>query len=87
MNGWEGVSLGNFSAVKLKGSFTTFDADDVFWHEFGHTKDSRLFGPLYLPIMGLFSGWDWMRELTGGWTENWAVEYSKRYRKRRGIPF
>jgi len=81
------VSLGNFSVIKLSGTFTNFDVDDVFWHEFGHTKDSRLFGPLYLPVMGIFSAWKDMRELSGGWTENWAKRYSERYRKRRGIPF
>ena len=54
-------------------------------HELGHTKQSRLFGWLYLPLVGLPSisraGYAWLyREITGrswtkyydGYPEDWA---------------
>jgi RHS repeat-associated protein len=83
---WWGVSLGNFSAVKLRGSFTDFDTGD-FWHEFGHTIASRSLGPFYLPVMLLCSATEWGLNWSGEWTENWANRYSERYRRRNKNPF
>lgn len=53
-------------------------------HEFGHVLQSRILGPLYLPVIGLFSLIHaWLNEVIGCckkypdgyyhfWTEKWA---------------
>ena len=80
MKGWRGVSLGNFNTIKLGGAFTDLN-ENIFWHEYGHTRDSRLFGPFYILIIGIPSA-------SGAqWTEDRADEYSRRYRRRHRIPF
>lgn len=43
-----GVSLGEYRVIGIH-----YDRDDVLKHEYGHTKQSRLLGPLYLLIIGL----------------------------------
>jgi len=57
-------------------------------YEYGHTFDSHLFGPLYLPIVGLSSALN-LKGYIGGnpdtfWTEkraeNWASWYLRRMR-------
>jgi hypothetical protein len=55
-----GISLGNYIILSESyGDKTT--RQDVWDHEWGHTRDSRLFGPLYLIIIGLPSLiWAWM---------------------------
>jgi hypothetical protein len=49
----------------------------LFMHEYGHYRQSRLWGPLYLPLIGLPSA------LGAHWTELDANRRSARYLKRR----
>ena len=42
-----GISLGNYIIMRYK------DTGDGMKHEYGHSVDSRRFGPLYLLIIGL----------------------------------
>lgn len=44
-----GISLGNYIILRRT------DFGDSMKHEFGHSRQSRLLGPLYLIIIGLFS--------------------------------
>ena len=55
-----GISLGNY--VILSKTYKDKKRHVKVWdHEWGHTRDSRLFGPLYLIIIGLPSIiWAWM---------------------------
>ncbi|MEO1022911.1 MAG: RHS repeat-associated core domain-containing protein [Bacteroidota bacterium] len=53
-----GVSIGNFINLnigdEIDGSFEDRVINDpLFMHEYGHTFDSQIFGPLYLPVVGL----------------------------------
>lgn len=64
-NGW-GVSLGNFLNISIPNQITgNFEnwvtSEPLFMHEYGHTTDSRLFGPLYLFAVGIPSaaGAEW----------------------------
>lgn len=71
MNG--AVSLGNYVFI----SKWVIDKEAVYDHEFGHCIQSRILGPLYLPIVGLFSGIHCMLYSGDGtyykfWTEAWA---------------
>ena len=50
MNG--GVSLGNYIFLSEKSGLR----EPVYDHEFGHCIQSRILGPLYLPIVGLCKG-------------------------------
>ncbi len=54
-----------------------FPADELFHrllvHEYGHTVQSLLLGPLYLPLIGLPSAW-------------WATR-GGRLRRERGLPY
>ena len=43
------VSLGNYVFIKAKLSIIT----DTWNHEWGHTRQSRILGPLYLLVIGL----------------------------------
>ena len=55
-----GISLGNY--VILSNSYRDKNRYQKVWnHEWGHTRDSIMFGPLYLIIIGLPSLiWAWM---------------------------
>lgn len=71
MNG--GVSLGNYIFLSEKSGLR----EPVYDHEFGHCIQSRILGPLYLPIVGLCSGLHCMlHKRTNNyydfWTEKWA---------------
>ena len=47
-----GISLGNY--VILSKDLKNKNISSKTWdHEYGHTRDSRIFGPLYLIIIGL----------------------------------
>ena len=47
-----GISLGNY--VILSDYYKDKKSSHKTWnHEWGHTRDSRLFGPLYLIVIGL----------------------------------
>ena len=53
-----GMSLGNFIYIsiddRINDSFRErLISDPLFMHEYGHSFDSRLFGLLYLPLIGL----------------------------------
>lgn len=43
-----GISLGRYIIVKR-------DKPVTVAHEYGHTRQSRMLGPLYLPVVGLWS--------------------------------
>ena len=84
-NGWRGVSIGNYINAKIENEFEEDvkggwinGAEGLYWHEYGHTFDSRLFGPLYLPVVGISSA------ATQGWTENRANRLANKYGKRHG---
>lgn len=55
-----GISLGNY--VILSNSYRDKKRYQKVWnHEWGHTRDSKMFGPLYLIAIGLPSLiWAWM---------------------------
>ena len=55
-----GISLGNY--IILQESYgDKNERKDVWDHEWGHTRDSRMFGPLYLIVIGLPSLiWAWL---------------------------
>ena len=47
-----GISLGNY--VILSKDYKNKNISSKTWdHEYGHTRDSRIFGPLYLIVIGL----------------------------------
>lgn len=61
-----GVSLGSFLNINIDneivGGFRNFvTRTPLFMHEYGHIKDSRMFGPIYLFAIGVPSilGTDW----------------------------
>lgn len=55
-----GISLGNY--IILSKTYEDKVRHQKTWdHEWGHTRDSRMFGPLYLIVIGLPSLiWAWM---------------------------
>jgi hypothetical protein len=84
-NGWRGVSLGNYINAKIPGELDRdhpggwiYSEGGLFWHEYGHTKDSQIFGLSYLLAIGLPSA------LGAEWTEtranNWAWRYAKKHK-------
>jgi hypothetical protein len=88
--GWSGVSLGNYINVQLSGKFNKdypggwiYGEDGLFLHEYGHTKDSKIFGPLYLPVIGIPSSR--ARDGNYTWTELRANNHAFRYMKKRGL--
>ena len=72
MNG--GVSLGMFVFISDNSAYKQACYD----HEFGHCRQSRILGPLYLPTVGLCSGLHCVfhNSINGSyydfWTERWA---------------
>ena len=56
----EGVTIGNFINMDIKGSISgdisyyVENSDQMYAHEYGHTIQSRVFGPLY-PVLGALS--------------------------------
>lgn len=79
-----GISLGNYMILGDKWS-------QSIKHEYGHTMQSRILGPLYLPTVGLCSiTWAGLygsviKETHNGyykfWTEKWADKLGKVVRK------
>lgn len=77
-----GVSLGNTIGVWTDRDHSLeieklVIKDELLMHEYGHTFDSQLFGPLYLPVVGIPSA-------SGArWTEiranRFAANYFKKY--------
>ena len=72
---WWGASWGNFNFVKLRGQYAGLT--ELFWHEFGHTFQSRRWGPLYLLAIGIPSA------AGARWTEDQADRFADRFRRRR----
>lgn len=71
MNG--GVSLGNYIFLSERSGLK----EPAYDHEFGHCIQSRILGPLYLPIVGLCSGIHCLfhnrkNNYYEFWTEKWA---------------
>lgn len=71
MNG--GVSLGNYIFLSKYSGLK----EPAYDHEFGHCIQSRILGPLYLPIVGLCSGIHCLFHTRKNnyyefWTEKWA---------------
>lgn len=68
-----GVSLGNYIFLSKVSGYV----EAAYDHEFGHTIQSRILGPLYLPIVGLSSGLHCLfhnskNNYYNFWTERWA---------------
>ena len=69
-----GISLGRYIIVSARMSNSLFDL-----HEWGHTRQSRLLGPFYLPVIGipslLWAAWWTPRRncsYFSFYTERWA---------------
>ena len=75
-----GISLGNY--VILSYIYKDKEKHKKTWdHEYGHTRDSRIFGPLYLIVIGLPSIiWAW---LYGTLIKPTANGYYKFYTEKR----
>lgn len=88
-SGYRGMSLGcciNIWTYKhLYGDFEEYvvknDPFDLFKHEYGHTFDSIIFGPFYLPVVGLVSclGVLFSKNQQNLWTEHSANRHAQRY--------
>ena len=93
----DGVSLGNFVNINLRGNNIDILNDPLFMHEYGHTFQSQIWGPLYLPVIGLSSAISASnnKRLSGRplgasthdifWTETRANRYADRYFRRFGV--
>lgn len=76
-----GMTVGNYSIVNDPGS------RDLQIHEFGHTVQSRIFGPLYLPLFAIPSFFRAGFMVIFGirtpylnfYTESWAEKLGKKY--------
>jgi hypothetical protein len=84
-NGWRGVSLGNYIDAKIPGNLDEdypggwiYSEGGLFWHEYGHTFDSQLYGLSYLLSIGLPSarGAEWTERRAN----NWAWKYAKKHK-------
>ena len=80
-NGTGCVSLGHFVFVTHK---AFMHSESTCAHEWGHTRQSRLLGPLYLIVIGLPSAIKCKFESDptryhAFYTERWADEISKRF--------
>lgn len=65
-----GISLGNYIIIRRE------DTGDTMKHEYGHSVDSRIWGPLYLLVIGIPSG---LGNLYDRWFhKSWS--YYKRYK-------
>lgn len=71
-----GVSLGNYV---LLGTWAMY-RDDIINHEYGHTAQSKILGPLYLILIGVPSGignridW-WFHQPRNGWSKEKADKW------------
>ena len=83
-NGWRGVSLGNYINAKIPGALDKdyprgwmYSEGGLFWHEYGHTRDSQIFGLSYLLAIGIPSarGAEWTERRAN----RWAWRYAKKY--------
>jgi RHS repeat-associated protein len=79
-HGWSGVSLGNYINAKIDGIFDEDveggwinGAEGLYWHEYGHTFDSKLYGLSYLLTIGISSA------ANAEWTEIRANRWANKY--------
>lgn len=80
-----GVSLGSF--INVGGNADDFRLPSVLAHEFGHTLQSRILGPLYLLVVGFPSLIGCRLPLHDHrceWYEVWANRLSYRYHVKHG---
>lgn len=91
-----GISLGDFVFMDLD-TLGSYDLETELWHEHGHQIQSRILGPLYLPVIGIGSAifcnlwqrlfqkkWSSARRLRwyySRWPESWADRLGKVDRK------
>lgn len=73
-----GVSFGSYIFISTNSAMR----ESVYDHEFGHCIQSRILGPLYLPLVGLASGihclvHDGKSNYYDFWTERWANNLGK----------
>lgn len=81
-----GITIGNYSVVghneNAPREYLDYQAD-VIKHEYGHTIQSRILGPLYLPIIMIPSGIHALFYHGGDYfkffTEHWANQYKSNY--------
>lgn len=82
VNWRNGVSLGNYV---LLGTYYA-ERLDVINHEYGHTRQSTIFGPLYLLLVGLPSiTWNMIDRLLRRIRKDWT--YAKSYRIYYSMPW
>lgn len=77
-----GISLGRYILIRDVSWWPEYQ-DEMTKHEFGHCVQSKYFGWLYLPVVGICSGlhaltykWrmklGWIKNYYDYWTEKWA---------------
>lgn len=101
---YQGVTMGGYinidngEVTPTMNSYSSFDdymqsheyaVEHYYIHEYGHTIQSKIWGPAYLPIPALMSLWNcrefWDKHKIAHknyWTEVWANTYSKQYYKK-----
>lgn len=77
-----GISIGNYINIwnhnNITGDFVSYvKSHPLYMHEYGHTIDSRIWGPLYIPVIGIHSISD--LEDDNCWTEIRANRFAKYY--------
>ena len=89
-NGKWGVTVGSYiNGNDLKANP---EEDKVFAHEYGHTKQSQILGPLYLPLVGIPSltgsvfdyDYGFSNDHDREWYEVWANQLSYNYFEKQG---
>lgn len=86
---WGAISLGQIVITSQYNS----TREEIIKHEFGHTVQSKILGPLYLLIIGIFSGihaWPDCKICKTHpdgyyhyWTESWANKLADKYYKEK----
>ena len=80
---YNGVSLGNF--ILLDKEYYEHNLDTIN-HEYGHSIQSKILGPLYLPIIGVLSGgWNLIDRLLRRCCKTWT--YNKAYKVYYSMPW
>lgn len=78
-----GVSLGNY--VLLDNELYRMDGVTIN-HEYGHTVQSRILGPLYLFTIGILSGgWNLIDRILGRYDKKWT--YKRSYKIYYSMPW
>ncbi|MCD8528647.1 MAG: hypothetical protein LRY27_01405 [Chitinophagales bacterium] len=75
-----GMSIGNHINMQLNSDNFDILNDGLPQHEYGHTFDSRIFGPFYLFIVGIPSAIEArVANNPNFYTERWADRHAARY--------